>query len=71
MFDKAIIENGGTLEYVPDCYKNQHRCDKAFDIYPLVLKFVLDCYITKNICDKAANIYQPTIQFFPEYYETQ
>ena len=20
---KAILENGGTLEYVPDCYKNQ------------------------------------------------
>ena len=23
MCDKAIPENGGTLEYVPDCYKNQ------------------------------------------------
>ena len=22
MFDKAILENGGTLESVPDCYKN-------------------------------------------------
>ena len=22
MFDKAILENGGTLNSVPDCYKN-------------------------------------------------
>ena len=22
MCDKTILENGGTLEYVPDCYKN-------------------------------------------------
>ena len=22
MFDKAIIENGGTVKSVPDCYKN-------------------------------------------------
>ena len=30
MCDKAILENGGTLKSVPDCYKNQQLCDKAF-----------------------------------------
>ena len=23
MYDKAILENGGTLKFVPGCYKNQ------------------------------------------------
>ena len=23
MYDKAILENGGILEFLPDCYKNQ------------------------------------------------
>ena len=27
MCDKAILENGRTLEYFPDCYKNQQICD--------------------------------------------
>ena len=26
---KAILENGGTLKSVPDCYKNQEICHKA------------------------------------------
>ena len=32
MCDKAILENGATLEPVPDCYKNQQMCDKALII---------------------------------------
>ena len=31
MCDKAILENGGTIKFVPDCYKNQERCNKAVD----------------------------------------
>ena len=33
MCDTAIIENGGALESVPDCYKNQQMRDKAVDNY--------------------------------------
>ena len=33
MCDKAILENFRMLEFVPDCYKNQQRCDKAVDSY--------------------------------------
>ena len=40
MCDKAILENGGTLESVPSCYKNQKLSDKAVDNYPYILKFV-------------------------------
>ena len=48
MCDKAILANSGTLEYAPDCYKNQQMCDKALDNYPHALKFVPDCYIAQK-----------------------
>ena len=31
MYDKAIIKSGGTLESVPEFYKNQNICSKAVD----------------------------------------
>ena len=31
MYDKAILEKGGTLKSVLYCYKNQQMCDKAVD----------------------------------------
>ena len=40
MYDKAIVENGATLKFVPDCYKNQEMCNKAVDNYPHALEFV-------------------------------
>ena len=46
MCDKVILEYGGILESVPDCYKNQWMCGKAVDNYPYALKFVPDCYVT-------------------------
>ena len=33
MCDKAISENGRTLESVTDCYKNQYICDNADNNY--------------------------------------
>ena len=36
MCDKAILENGGTLKFVPDCYKNQEMCNKAVDNYSII-----------------------------------
>ena len=42
MCDKGIQENGGILESVPHCYKNQQMCDKAVDNYLNALKFVVD-----------------------------
>ena len=29
MWDKTILENGGTLRSVPDCYKNHEMCNKT------------------------------------------
>ena len=33
MCNKVILENGGTLRSVPDCYKNQEMCNKAVGNY--------------------------------------
>ena len=63
MCDKFILEIGGILMFVPDCYKNQNICKKAADIYHHALGFVSDCYKTHKICDKAVKTYSSTIQF--------
>ena len=34
MCDKAILENGGILNSVPHCYKNQEMCNKSVGNYP-------------------------------------
>ena len=31
MCDKAILENGGMLMLIPDCYKDQYLSNKAVD----------------------------------------
>ena len=44
---KAVLENGGTLKSIPDCYKNQEMCNKAVDNYPRALEFLPDCKMTQ------------------------
>ena len=51
MRDEVILENGGTLKSVPDCYKNQEVCNKAVVNYPRALEFVSECYKTQTVCD--------------------
>ena len=41
---KSILENGETLDSVPDCYKNQETCNKAVDNYLYALEVVPECY---------------------------
>ena len=55
MCDKAILENGGTLESVPDLYENKRICDEAVDTYRSTIQFVCVCYNTQEMCDKAIN----------------
>ena len=52
MFDKAILENGGTLESVPDCHKNHQMCEKAIDDYHHALRFASNCYIIQKCVTK-------------------
>ena len=46
MSDKAVLENGGTLKSVPDCYKNQEISNKAANNYLNALEFASECYKT-------------------------
>ena len=50
--DKAILENGGTLESAPDCYKNQQMCDKSVSNNPHALVVFPDCYMTQKCVTK-------------------
>ena len=45
-----LNKNGGTLKFVPDCYKYQDMCNEAVDNYPYALQFLSECYKTqKNV----------------------
>ena len=47
--DKAVLENGGTLESVPDRYKTQKYVIKTFVIiHVYALEFAPDCYKTEK-----------------------
>ena len=58
--DKAILENDGILNSLPDCYKNQEICKN----YPDTLEFVPECCNTQKMCDKAVDIYPSTIKIY-------
>ena len=57
MCDKAILENGGMLKFVPDSYKNHKMCNKAVYNYFYALEFVSDSHKTQEMCNKAINIF--------------
>ena len=66
MCDKAILENGGRLKSVPDCYKI-----KKVNTYPHALEFVPECYKAQQMCDTNIDSYVSTIKFVPECFMTQ
>ena len=57
MCDKAILENGGMLKFVPDSYKNHKMCNKAVYNYFYALEFVSDSHKTQEMCNKTINIF--------------
>ena len=42
MCNKAAANYANALEFVPDCYKTQKMCNKAFDTSPSATQFVLE-----------------------------
>ena len=71
MCDKAILENGGILKSVPDCYKNQEMSNKTLDNYPHALEFIPECYKTQKMRDKAVDTYPSTIKVVPGLFMAQ
>ena len=66
MCDIAVLENGGTLESAPDCYKNLKMCNQAVDDCAHPLKLVPNCHKTQKMCNKAVNNHPSTTQFVSE-----
>ena len=52
MCDRVILENGGTLTFILECYKNQKMCNNVVDNYP------------QEMCDKAVDDFLP-LKFVP------
>ena len=71
MCDKAILENGGTLKSVPNCYKNQQMFDKAVEIYTLMNQNLLLNANTQKMCDKAVDTCPTTIKYAPDRFNTR
>ena len=70
LIDRFLIDrysrNGGTLKFVPDCYKKQKMFYKAVDNYLHAVEFVPDFYNTQKMCKKAVDVYTSAIQFVPK-----
>ena len=69
MCEKVIIENGGILEFIPDCYKNQNMCDKAV-ILPQY-NLLLNAISIKKTCDKAIDTCPFVVDSVHDQYVTQ
>ena len=65
MCNEVIIENGGTLGFVSDCYKDRKMFVKAVDNYSHASKFLPDCCKSQKMCNKAVDTYPYAIQFVP------
>ena len=50
MCNKAILENCGSLEFVPNCQKVPKMCNQAFNNCDNALKF-----LTQEMYDKVVN----------------
>ena len=62
----VILQNGGILMLILDCYKDQNMCNKTLDNYDHALGSVCDCSKTQNICDKVVSTYPSLIQLVPD-----
>ena len=61
MCDKAVDEFPGCFRSVPDKFKTQKMCEKAFDEYPNKFK-------TQEICEKAVDKYPQDFQYVPYHH---
>ena len=71
MCNRATLENGRTLESVPNQYKTQQMWNKAVNNYAHALKPVLDWYKTQGMCIKAVDNNPSTIKYVLDQFKTQ
>ena len=71
MCDQSILENGGTLESILDCYKNQEMRNKAFNRCFFVFNSIPVQYKTEEKCDRVVFEDLFSMRYVPDQYKTQ
>ena len=71
MCDQSILENGGTLESVLDCYKNQEMRNKAVNRCFFVFNSISVQYKTEEKCDRVVFEDLFSMRYVPDQYKTQ
>ena len=73
MCDKAANIYSFTTQLLPECYRTQKICNKAFQKCRLAYINIPDRYKTQEMCDRV--IYKDRLRlfiiFFPDQYQTQ
>ena len=70
MCDKVVLENSGTLKYVPDCYKIQKMCNKVVPRYFIVFDSIPYQYKIQEICELVGSLYSVLIVHCPDKHKT-
>ena len=70
MCNRATLENGRTLESVPNQYKTQQMWNKAVNNYAHALKPVPDWYKTQEMCIKAVDNNPSTVKYVLDQFKT-
>ena len=68
---RAVNTCSFVFDSVPDRYKTQGMCDKAFDDNPSTIKYLPDRYKTHEMCDKAIDDDPHALEFVPDRYKTK
>ena len=72
MYNEAVDNYGCALEFIPDCYKSQKICNKAFSPTSLfAIQVAPKCYKTQEMCDKAVDTCPFVSDSAPNRYKTQ
>ena len=71
MCDQSSLENGGTLESVLDCYKNQEMRNKAVNRCFFVFNSIPVQYKTEEKCDRVVFEDLFSMRYVPDQYKTQ
>ena len=60
MCERAVLEDLGMLDIVPDQYRNPEICERTVKWFLWTLKFVPGQYKTQEMCNNAMEAWQPS-----------
>ena len=71
MCNEAVSNNSAVFFLVPDRFKTEDMCIKAFEADPWSLCDIPDYLKTQKMYDKAITDYPSSLQFIPDWFVTQ